>query len=91
MKIITTILITITLFCAGNVAVSAAERPQRVKNPSSTAAAPAPTAAAPAILSIIPSQAEPGGKVIMFGSGFGTQSSAYLGSVEIPARVTDGR
>jgi IPT/TIG domain len=92
MKIIATILITITLFCAGNVAVSAAERPQRVKNPSTTAAAPAPTAAAaPAILSIIPSQAEPGGKVIMFGSGFGTQSSAYLGSVEIPTRVTDGR
>jgi hypothetical protein len=45
----------------------------------------------PAILSIIPAQAEPGGKVMMFGSGFGTQASAYMGSVEIPARVTDGR
>jgi len=92
MKITTTLLITITLFCAGNVVVSAAERPQRVQNPSTTAAAPAPTAAAaPAILSIIPAQAEPGGKVMMFGSGFGAQASAYLGSVEIPSRVTDGR
>jgi hypothetical protein len=92
MKIFTTILITSTLLCAGHAGVSAAERPQRVKNPSTTAAVPAPTAAAaPAILSIIPAQAEPGGKVMMFGSGFGTQSSAYLGSVEIPTRVTDGR
>jgi IPT/TIG domain len=93
MKIMATILITITLFCAGRVVVSAAERPLRVKNPAApVAVTPAPSAAAaPAILSIIPAQAEPGGKVMMFGSGFGTQSSAYLGSVEIPSRVTDGR
>jgi hypothetical protein len=93
MKIMATILITITLFCAGRVVVSAAERPQRVQNPAAPmAVTPAPAAAAaPAILSIIPAQAEPGGKVMMFGSGFGTQSSAFLGSVEIPSRVTDGR
>lgn len=96
MKNIATLLITITLMCAGYVNVFAAERPQRVKNPATTVVAPvtapAPAAAAaPAILSIIPSQAEPGGKVMMFGSGFGTQASAYLGSVEIPARVVDGR
>jgi len=94
MKIITTLLITITLCCAGQGGVFAAERPQRVKSPLAPAAAPAPApaaAAAPAILSIIPSQAEPGGKVMMFGSGFGTQAGVYLGSVEIPARVIDGR
>lgn len=89
---ITRFLITITLLCAGQGAVFAAERPQRVKNPPPPAVAPAPVAAAaPAILSIIPAQAEPGGKVMMFGSGFGTQASAFLGSVEIPARVIDGR
>jgi hypothetical protein len=61
-----------------------------VKNPAApVAVTPAP--AAPAILSIIPAQAEPGGKVMMFGSGFGSQASAYLGSIEIPSRVTDGR
>jgi hypothetical protein len=90
MKIITTLLITITLFCAGQVGGSAAERPLRVKNPAAPVAV-TPAAAAPAILSIIPAQAEPGGKVMMFGSGFGTQASAYLGSIEIPAKVTDGR
>jgi hypothetical protein len=92
MKIITTLLITITILCAGDAGVFAAERPKRVKALTAPATAPAPvTAAAPAILSIIPAQAEPGGKVTMFGSGFGTQASAYLGSVEIPSRVVDGR
>ena len=92
MKIITTLLITITLLCAGNAGVFAAVRPQRVKSPAAPDSAPAPAAAAaPAILSIIPAQAEPGGKVMMSGSGFGTQASAFLGSVEMPARVVDGR
>lgn len=92
MKIITTLLLSTVFFCAVQGGVFAAERPQRVKNPPAPAAIPAPAAvAAPAILSIIPAQAEPGGKVMMFGSGFGTQASAYLGSVEISARVVDGR
>lgn len=90
MKIITTVLIMIAFCYAGQVDVSAAERPQRVKKQTAPAATPAPVAA-PAILSIIPAQAEPGSKVMMFGSGFGTQASAYLGSVEIPSRVADGR
>lgn len=73
--------------------VIAAERPQRVKPQSSVPATPvAPVKqAAPTILSIIPAQGEPGGKVTIFGSGFGEDSSAFLGSVEIPAKVTDGR
>ena len=98
MKIITTLLIMVAFYCAGTVAIFAAERPQRVKSlaspPADPATIPAPTAAptpAPAILSIIPAQAEPGGKVMMFGSGFGTQANAYLGSVEIPTRITDGK
>ena len=71
----------------------AAERPQRVKPQSTVSTAPTAPAkqAAPTILSIIPAQGEPGGKVTIFGSGFGEESSAYLGSVEIPAKVTDGR
>jgi IPT/TIG domain-containing protein len=90
MKNIATLLMVVTLFCAGNLAVSAAERPQRVKAVATPAAAPAKVTV-PAILSIIPAQAEPGSKVMLFGSGLGVQASAYLGSVEIPARVTDGR
>ncbi len=73
----------------------AAERPQRVKKqaavPSVTAPTPALNPAAPTILSIIPAQSEPGSKVTIFGSGFGEQSSVYLGSTEIPAKVTDGK
>jgi hypothetical protein len=92
MKNITTLLITILLVCALPVGIFAAERPQRVKTPAAPAATPAPiVATAPAILSIIPAQAEPGAKVMMFGSGFGVQASAYLGSVEIPARVIEGK
>ena len=96
MKSIATLLITIMFYCAWNVAVFAAERPQRVKPSAAPAAAPvttpAPAAtAAPAILSIIPAQAEPGSKVMMFGSGFGAQASAYLGSLEIPSRIIEGR
>jgi len=64
----------------------AAERPQRLKTPP----APAPVAA-PAILSIIPAQAEPGSRVMLFGSGFGNRASVFLGSVEIPARISDGK
>jgi hypothetical protein len=92
MKIIITVLVMITLLCSGQRCILAAERPQRVKNPAPAAVTPAPIAAtAPAVLSIIPAQAEPGAKVMMFGSGFGTQASAYLGSVEIPARVIEGK
>lgn len=70
-----------------NVPAFAAERPKRVKAESATVPAPS----APAILSIIPAQGEPGAKVTIFGSGFGERISAYLGSVEIPARVTEGK
>ncbi len=59
----------------------AAEQPQHLK---------AETSHPPAILSIIPAQAEPGGRVMIFGSAFGDKISAYLGNIEIPARVTGG-
>jgi hypothetical protein len=66
----------------------AAERPQHSKTQTApVAAAPA----APAILSIIPAQGEPGSKVTIFGTGFGERVSAFLASVEIPAKVTDGK
>jgi len=75
---------------AASYAVSA-DRPLRVKPAAAPAATPASAAAAPAILSIIPAQAEPGGRVMIFGSGFGGAASAFLGSVEIPSKVTDGK
>jgi len=90
MKHITILVMAVTLFCIGNLTVCAAERPQRVKSQAAPLA-PAPAATAPAILSIIPAQAEPGSRVMMFGSAFGTQASAYLGSVEIPVKLTEGR
>lgn len=64
----------------------AAERPRRAVAAESTIATPAIS-----ILSIIPAQAEPGGRVLLSGSGFGTELSAFLGNVELPARVSDGR
>ncbi len=80
-------ILIIVMFClAGSAPLFAAERPQRVMKP----AAAIPDTS-PAILSIIPAQAEPGGKITIFGSNFGEQVSAFLGSVEIPAKVTDGR
>lgn len=84
--------------CSGVMSATAAERPKRVKTltapatPTSPAPVPAPAAApAPSILSIIPAQGEPGSKVMMFGANLGTQASAYLGSEEIPVKLTDGR
>lgn len=96
MKIITMLVLVVTICCGAHVCASAAERPQRVKNQTAPANVPATIpanapAAAPAILSIIPAQAEPGSKVMMFGSGFGSQVSAYLGSLEIGATVSDGK
>lgn len=63
--------------------VCSAERPQRSNAPA--------TPAAPAILSIIPAQAEPNGKVMIFGSGFGDNAKLFLGSVEIAAKTIEGK
>ena len=96
MKNCAMLLMILMLVCSGAATVVAAERPQRVKSqtattpPSGNTLAPA-AAGVPAILSIIPAQAEPGGRVMMFGSGFGTQASVYLGTLEIPTRVLEGR
>jgi len=59
-----------------------AEHPQR----------PLPTISpAPIILSIVPSQAEPGSQVILFGSGFSDSASVFMGNVEIPTNTDDGK
>lgn len=90
MKNIALLLMLITLVSAGIPAAWSAERPQRVMSVATPVTAPA-MASAPSILSIIPAQGEPGSKVMMFGSGFGEQASAFLGSVEIPVKLTEGR
>lgn len=56
-------------------------------------AAPKPVAvtAPVTVLSIIPAQAEPGAKVTLSGSGFGENATVFLGSVEIPARITGAK
>lgn len=76
---------------AWSVPLSAAERPQRPKAVTASAAPVVAQAPPPAILSIIPAQAEPGERVLIFGSAFGDTVSAFLGSVEIPSRVIEGR
>jgi hypothetical protein len=79
----TSSLLLILMICmAWNLPLLAAERPQKAR----AEAVPAPT-----ILSIIPAQAEPGSRVMIYGSSFGKDASAFLGSIEIPARVNDGR
>jgi hypothetical protein len=90
MRRLTSILLVLVLCSFAASIAWSAERPQKVKPVPAASPAAAP-AAAPAILSIIPAQAEPGGRVMMFGSGFGAAVSAFLGSVEIPARVIDGK
>ena len=77
----------IILFC-GCLAceASAAVRPNRVKN--DAAPIPAPVVIPLTILSIIPAQAEPGAKVMLSGTGFSENTSVFLGSIEIPARIT---
>lgn len=74
----------------------AAERPQKVKAqavpaPAAAPAAVPPAVAPPVVLSIIPSLGEPGTRVSIFGSGFGEQTAVFLGSVEVPAKVTGGK
>ena len=73
--------------------VFAAERPQKVSRgeivPVPAAAAPAPIPVS--IVSIIPAQAEPGGRVSLFGSGFGEAASVTLGNAEIPVQLSDGK
>jgi len=67
--------------------VPAAERPRRV----SSGNIPAATSQSPAIVSIVPAQSEPGGKVTMFGSGFGDNARIFLGTVEVLAKTGDGK
>jgi hypothetical protein len=86
MKNAAVILIIMTFCLAGSAPLFAADRPQRVMNPAASS-----QDTAPAILSIIPAQAEPGEKVTIFGSNFGVQISAFLGNVEIPAKVIDAK
>jgi len=43
------------------------------------------------ILSIVPTQGEPGNSVTLSGSGFSDQTTVFLGNTEIPARVTSSR
>lgn len=99
MKLRQMLFTALLLFSAYGLPVTAAERPQKVKTkpvatpPAITAPVPANPAkvAPPNILSIIPAQGEPGSKVTIFGSGFGEESAAYLGSVEIASKVSDDK
>ena len=71
--------------------LQAAESPQQVKAQTIPATAASGALAAPSIISIIPAQGEPGSKVTIFGSRFGEQAAAFLGNIEVPASVTDGK
>ena len=81
-------LVFVFCFCLTS-AASAAERPKRVM--SEAALKPVAVAAPVTVLSIIPAQAEPGAKVTLSGTGFGENATVFLGSVEIPARITGAK
>lgn len=51
----------------------------------------APATVPVTVLSIIPAQAEPGMKVTLSGTGFGDSASVFMGSEEIPARISDAK
>jgi hypothetical protein len=53
--------------------------------------APQDTRPVISILSIVPTQGEPGNSVTLSGSGFSDQTTVFLGNTEIPARVTSSR
>lgn len=78
-------IVSICLVCDATAAV----RPNRVKN--DTAQIPAAIVVPLTILSIIPAQAEPGAKVMLSGTGFSENTTVYLGSIQIPARITGTR
>ena len=68
---------------------TAAERPKTARGEAPFV--PAPAVVPLTVLSIIPAQAEPGAKVVMSGNGFGEAATVHLGSVEIPALITDAK
>ncbi len=61
-----------------------AERVQRTKTQQKAVNMPPPS-----VLSIIPAQAEPGGVITIFGTGFGEKPTAFLGTTEIGIRKLD--
>lgn len=83
------LLIVCCISCTDN--AFSAERPKRIKIEASPPPVPAPVVVPVTVLSIIPAQAEPGSKVTLAGSGFGETATAFLGSVEIPVRVSDAK
>ncbi|HEY6874327.1 MAG TPA: IPT/TIG domain-containing protein [Geobacteraceae bacterium] len=60
-----------------------------------TKSAPADTEAEKApsinILSIVPAQGEPGGTVTLYGTGFTRKTAVFLGSMELPAKVSGSK
>ena len=72
------IFVILLVFLSMSVDAFSAERPDRVATGKS-----APRLSAPLVLSIVPAQAEPRGKITIFGAGFGNTVKVYLGSVEV--------
>ncbi|HIJ95759.1 MAG TPA: transcription factor [Desulfuromonadales bacterium] len=92
MKRIIPVVAVVMLVTLLSTTVMASERPHRViaeLAPVAAAAVPAPVPVS--VVSIIPAQAEPGGRVSLFGSGFGETASVFLGTAEIPVLISDGK
>jgi IPT/TIG domain len=86
MKLLILLGLTIVLPIISTQASYAAERIQRIKTQQKAVNIPPP-----AVLSIIPAQAEPGGVITIFGTGFGEKPSAFLGTTEIGIRILDSK
>lgn len=86
MKLLTLLGIALIIVMAPVDYSHSAERLQRTKlHQKSVSVTP------PAVLSIIPAQAEPGGTITIFGTGFGEKLTAYLGTTEIITRNMDSK
>ncbi|NTV48275.1 MAG: transcription factor [Geobacteraceae bacterium] len=88
--LLTSIRIFVFLFCFSLLCEAyAAERPKRINGVAVPKSVPAIVPVT--VLSIIPAQAEPGSMVTLSGSGFGENATVFLGSVEVPVRITASR
>jgi hypothetical protein len=93
MKRIISVVAVVMLVTFLTAAVFAAERPQKVSRGESApvAVTATPVTVPVSIVSIIPAQAEPGGRVSLFGSGFGESATVFLGNTEIPVQLSEAK
>ncbi len=84
-RIVLMVLFTLSISLTSSPAAGPPLKAKTVKTPQM----PATPAPSPAILSIIPAQAEPGARVSVSGTGFGTGPTVFLGATELQTQAID--